>query len=137
MHEKDAEPRVLRREMSVGNTATLTMCEETVLLVSSPLYARRQRRDTRAGTRAVSCFKQAIMVIRRFLDTTRIKQLASDNTIGRFTAYEYLHEGFAVLAAQAPNLEATLVAAKTAGYDHVNIDRTELRDRPRQRWGIT
>ena len=112
---------VLRR-MSVTYTATLTVREETVLFVSGLLHAERQRRGTRTGTRALSCFKQAILVIRWFLDGTRIKQLAGDNTIGRSTAYDYLHEGLAVLATQAPSLEAALLAAKMAGYDHVNID---------------
>jgi len=114
---------VLRR-MSVTYTATLSVREETVLFVSSLLHAERQRRGTRTGTRALSCFKQAILVIRWFLDGTRVAQLAGDNTIGRSTAYDYLHEGVGVLAAQAPNLEAALLAAKMAGYDHVNIDGT-------------
>jgi hypothetical protein len=82
---------VLRR-MSVTYTATLTVREETVLFVSSLLHAERQRRGTRTGTRALSCFKQAILVIRWFLDGTRVAQLAGDNTIGRSTAYDYLHE---------------------------------------------
>ena len=92
--------------MSVTYTATLTVREETVLFVSSLLHDERQRRGTRAGTRALSCCKQAILVIRWFLDGTRVAQLAGDNAIGRSTAYAYLHEGLAVLAAQAPNLEA-------------------------------
>jgi hypothetical protein len=102
----------------------LTVREETVLFVSSLLHAERQRRGTRTGTRALSCFKQAILVIRWFLDGTRVAQLAGGNTIGRSTAYDYLHEGVGVLATQAPNLEAALLAAKMAGYDYVNIDGT-------------
>jgi hypothetical protein len=64
----------------------LSVREETVLFVSSLLHNERRRRDTRAGTRALSCFKQAILVIRWFLDGTRISQLATDNAIGKSTA---------------------------------------------------
>jgi len=101
-----------------------------VLFVSGLLHAERQRRGTCTGTRALTCFKQAIVVIRWFLDGTRIDQLARDNAIGRSTAYDYLHEGIDVLSAQAPNLEAALLAAKMAGYDHVNHRRDLDRDRP-------
>jgi len=110
--------------MSVTYTATLSVREETVLFVSSRLHAERLRRGTRTGTRALGCFKQAVLVIRWFLDGTRVAQLAVDNAIGRSTAYDYLHEGIAVLAAQAPSLHGALLAAKMAGYDHVNIDGT-------------
>jgi hypothetical protein len=110
--------------MSVTYTATLTVREQTVLRVSSLLNAERRRRGTRAGTRALSCFKQAILVIRWLIDGTRLTQLATDNAIGRSTAYSYLHEGLAVLAAQAPSLHSALLAAKIAGYDYVIIDGT-------------
>jgi hypothetical protein len=87
-----------------------------VLFVSSPLHAERVQRGTRTGTRALGCFKQAVLVRRWFLDGTRLRQLAVDNAIARSTAYDYLHEGIAVLAAQAPSLESALQAAKAAGY---------------------
>lgn len=110
--------------MSVTYTATLSMREQTVLYLSSLLHTERLRRGTRSNRRALGCFKQAILVIRWFLDGTRVKQLAVDNGIGKSTAYAYLHEGIAVLAACAPNLESALLAAKIAGYSHVNIDGT-------------
>jgi hypothetical protein len=110
--------------MSVTYTATLSTREQTVLFVSAQLHTERLRRGTRTGTRALSCFKQAVLVIRWFLDGTRVKQLAGDNAISRSTAYDYLHEGVGVLAAQAPGLESALLAAKMAGYSHVNIDGT-------------
>jgi DDE superfamily endonuclease len=110
--------------MSVTYTATLSVREETVLFVSSLLRTERQRRGTRVGTRALSCFKQAVLAIRWFLDGTRLAQLARDNAIGKSTAYDYLHEGIDVLAAQAPSLHGALLAAKAAGYSHVIIDGT-------------
>lgn len=110
--------------MSVTYSATLAMSEDTVLWLSSLLHAERQRRGTRRNRRALGCFKQAVLVIRWFLDGTRVTQLAVDNGIGKSTAYTYLDEGVAVLSARAPALESALLAAKVAGYPHVNIDGT-------------
>jgi hypothetical protein len=110
--------------MSVTYTATLSVREETVLLVASLLRAERVRRGTRAGTRALGCFKQAILALRWFLDGARAARLAGDNAIARSTAYDYLHEGIDVLAAQAPGLHSALLAAKAAGHDHITIDGT-------------
>ena len=101
--------------MSVTYNATLTMREETVWYLSRLLHHERVRRGTRTGSRALGCFKQAVLVIRWFLDGTRVMQLADDNAIGRSTCYDYLHEGIDVLASQAPELSYALQAAKTAG----------------------
>lgn len=113
--------------MSVTYTATLTVREETVLFVSSLLNGERDRRGTRSGTRSLGCFRQAVLVIRWFLDGTRVAQLAGDNAVSASTVYAYLHEGIGVLAAQAPGLEAALLAAKVAGHEHVMIDGTLIR----------
>jgi hypothetical protein len=40
------------------------------------------------------CGRQVVLVIRRYLDGTRLAQLAADNRIGGSTACRYLHEGF-------------------------------------------
>jgi hypothetical protein len=74
--------------------------------------------------RVLTCFKQAILVLRWFLDGTRVTQLAVDNAIGKSTVYAHLDEGFTVLAAQAPGLESALLAAKMAGHSHISIDGT-------------
>jgi hypothetical protein len=113
-----------RATMSVTYTATLSVRDETVLYLSRLLHAERQRRGTRRNRRALGCFRHAVLVIRWFLDGTRVTQLAADNSIGKSTVYTYLYEGIAVLAACAPKLESALLAAKMAGYSHVNIDGT-------------
>ena len=64
--------------------------------------AERRRRGTRGWRRALGCYRQEVLVLRWFLDGTRLAQLAADNRIGRSTAYRYLHEGIDVLAAAAP-----------------------------------
>jgi hypothetical protein len=92
------------------------MRQETVLFLSGLLHAERARRGTRRDRRALGCFKQAVLVLRWFLDGTRMAQLAADNAIGSSTAYRYLHEGIAVLAARQPSLRSVLLAAKMAGH---------------------
>lgn len=64
----------------------------------------------------MGCYRQAVLVIRWYLDGTRLAQLAIDNTIGSSTAYRYLHEGIDVLACCAPGLSEAIAAAKEAGH---------------------
>jgi hypothetical protein len=97
---------------------------QTVLFVAALLHRERRNRGTRTGTRSLTCFDQAVLIIRWFLDGTRVAQLAGDNAIAKTTCYDYLHEGINLLAARAPSLQSALLAAKMAGYAHVNIDGT-------------
>ena len=113
--------------MSVTYTAVLPVAEDTVLFVSRLLAAERRRRGTRGRRRALGCYRQAVLVLRWFLDDTRLAQLAADNAIGRSTAYRYLHEGIDVLAAAAPGLRGALLAARAAGHAHVTVDGTLIR----------
>lgn len=112
------------RLMSVTYTATLPARERTVVLLTGLLDAERARRGTRRKRRALSTLEQAVLVLRWFLDGTRMAQLAADNGISRSTAYSSLHEGIDVLASRAPKLESALLVAKMAGYSHVSIDGT-------------
>jgi len=105
-------------------TAVLDVRRETVLHLSGLLRQRRRVIGTRKNRRALSCFKQAVMVLRWFLDGTRVKQLTRDNGIGSSTAYRLLHEGIDVLAAQAPDLKTALERAAEAGLTHLNLDGT-------------
>ena len=114
----------LRPTMSVTYTATLPVRQETALYLSGLLHAERLRRGTRRGSRALGCFKQAVLILRWFLDGTRMSQMACDNHIISSTGYDYVHEGIDLLAAQAPSLRGALLAAKAAGYSHVIIDGT-------------
>jgi DDE superfamily endonuclease len=116
----------------VTYTAVLPIGESTVAFVSGLLAGERARRGTRRGRRALGCYRQAIMVLRWFLDGTRVAQLALDNQVSGTTAYRYLHEAIDVLAAAAPGLHGALLAARTAGYGHVHLDGTLIRtDRSR------
>ena len=112
--------------MSVTYEAVLDVSEDSVLFLSGLLDAERRRRGTRKDTRALGTYKQAVLVLRWFLDDTRMSQLARDNAISSSTAYEYRDEGIAVLAARRPGLHGALLAAKAAGYSHVIVDGTLL-----------
>jgi hypothetical protein len=106
----------------VTYTFTLDVRRETVLFVSGLLHAERRRRRTRRGRRSLGCFAQAVLVLRWFLDGTRVVRLAADNAISVKTAYRHLHEGIDVLAKRAPDLAEALDRAKAAGLSHVNLD---------------
>jgi hypothetical protein len=111
----------------VTYTAVLPVSEETVQFVSRLLAAERRHRGTRGRRRALGCYRQAVMLLRWFVDGTRLAQLAADNAIGRSTAYRYLHEGIDALAAAAPGLRGALLAARAAGHSHVTVDGTLIR----------
>ena len=111
----------------VTYTAVLPVAEETVPFVSRLLAAERRRRGTRGRRRALGCYRQAVLVLRWFVDGTRLAQLAANNRIGRSTAYRYLHEGIDVLADRAPGLRGALLAARAAGHAHVTVDGTLIR----------
>jgi hypothetical protein len=111
----------------VTYTAVLPVAEASVLFVSGLLAAEQRRRRTRRRRRALGCYRQAVLVLRWFVDGTRLAQLAADNRIGRSTAYRYLHEGIDVLAAAAPGLRGALLAARAAGHAHVTVDGTLIR----------
>jgi hypothetical protein len=112
------------RLMSVTYTAVLPVRDRTVVFLTGLLDTERRRRGTRTGRRALTSFQQAVLVLRWFLDGTRVTQLATDNKIGKSTAYAYLHEAIDVLAARAPSLNSALLAAKAAGHNHVSVDGT-------------
>ena len=84
--------------------ATLDVPMELLRFVTRLLINERRLRGTPAGSRALTCREQAILVLRRFRDRTRIEQLGRDHGVSRATAYRYVDEGTEVLAMQAPDL---------------------------------
>jgi DDE superfamily endonuclease len=110
--------------MSVSYTAVLNVSEDSVLFLSALLAAERRRRGTRRDSRSLSTYRQAVLVLRWFLDDARMSALAVDNAISSSTAYDYRDEAIAVLAARKPGLHGALLAAKAAGHSHVIVDGT-------------
>ena len=112
---------------SVTYTAVLDVQRSTAEHVARLLRDHRTEVGTRRGRRALGCFKQAVLVLRWFVDGTRMSQLARDNGLSSSTTYRYLHEGLTVLAAGAPDLSTALERAKAAGLTHLNLDGTVIR----------
>jgi len=110
--------------VSVTYQGVLDVSEDSVLFLSGLLHAERVRRGTRKDSRALSTYKQAVLVLRWLFDDTRMAQLARDNGIGVSTAYDYRDEAITVLTARKPSLHGALLAAKAAGHTHVIVDGT-------------
>jgi hypothetical protein len=104
--------------------ATLDVPISTVWQLSGWLAVHRRRLGTRKGRRALSCYRQALLVLRWFRDDTRLRLLAADAGIAICTAYRYLHEGIDVLAAHAPDLHDVLARARRDGWSHLTLDGT-------------
>jgi len=106
----------------IAYRATLDVPRELAWFAAKLLLAERRRRGTPRGSRALSCFWQAVLGLRWFRDRTTADALARDHGISRATAYRYLDEVITVLAAEAPELREALERAKDAGFSHVILD---------------
>jgi len=105
-------------------TCALEARHETVYFLAKLIHEHCERTGTRRGTRALGPFRHAVMVLRWFLDGTRIRQLAADNHIGKTTCYDRLHEAIDLLAALAPDVQEAIFTASAAGATHLNLDGT-------------
>jgi len=110
----------------IAYRATLDVPRELVQFVAGLLLAERHRRGTPRGSRALTCFRQAVLGLRWFRDRTTADALARDHGISRATAYRYVDEVIAVLAGQAPGLAEALERAREEGLAHVILDGTVI-----------
>jgi hypothetical protein len=106
----------------ITHRATLDVSRELACQVSQLLHAERRRRGTRKHSRALSCFRHAVLGVRWFRQHADITALARDHGISRATGYRYVEEVVTVLAAQAPDLHEALERAKAAGMAFVILD---------------
>jgi hypothetical protein len=106
----------------IAYRAMLDVPGELVQFTAMLLLAERRRRGTPRGSRALTCFGQAVLGLRWFRDRTAIGALAADHGISRATAYRYVDEVIAVLAAQAPELPGALARATAEGAAFVILD---------------
>ena len=106
----------------IAYRATLDVPRELVQFTAKLLWAERRRRGTPKGSRALTCFWEAVLGLRWFRDRTAPDALARDHGISRATAYRYLGEVIAVLAEQAPDLHQALERAKDQRFPHVILD---------------
>jgi hypothetical protein len=103
----------------IAYRAMLDVPRETAQYTARLLAAERRRRGTRRGSRALTCFWQAVLGLRWFRDRACPDALARDHGISRATACRYLGEVTAVLAARAPGLRQALDQARDEGLPHV------------------
>ncbi len=108
----------------ITHRATLNVSRELVQYVGRLLYWRRRELGTRNGTRALTCFVHAVMVLRWFRGYADITALGRDHGISRATAYRYVEEVVGVLADQAPDLHEALARAAGEGMSHLILDGT-------------
>jgi hypothetical protein len=106
----------------IAYRATLDVPGELAQFVASLLLAERHQRGTPRGSRALTCFWEAVLGLRWYRDRTCPDGLARDHGISRATAYRYLDEVTMVLAAQAPDLHEALERAAAEGLPHVILD---------------
>jgi hypothetical protein len=106
----------------IAYRATLDVPRELVQFTAKLLWAERRRRGTPRGSRALTCFWEAVLGLRWFRDRASPEALARDHGISRATAYRYVDEVIAVLAGQAPDLHQALERAQDEGLPHVILD---------------
>jgi hypothetical protein len=106
----------------IAYRATLDVPRELVQFTAKLLAAERRRRGTPKGSRALTCFWEAVLGLRWFRDRASPEALARDHGISRATAYRYRDEVIAVLAEQAPDLHQALERAWDDGLAHVILD---------------
>jgi hypothetical protein len=95
-----------------------------VVFVSRLLAAHRREIGTRNGTRALTCWKQAVFTLAWFRDRPDIRRLGRGFGISQATAYRYKDEAAEVLAARAPTLHEALEKAVEQGLPYLILDGT-------------
>jgi len=103
---------------------TLDVPLQLVLFVSRLLAEHRREIGTRDGTRALTCWKQAIFALAWFRDRPDIRRLGQGPGISQATAYRYKDEAIEVLAATAPALREALDKAAEQGLPYLILDGT-------------
>jgi hypothetical protein len=97
---------------------------QLVVFVSGLLAEHRRELGTRDGTRALTCWKQAVFAVAWFRDRPDIRRLGAGFGISQATAYRYKDEAVEVLAAKAPTLREALDKAVEQGLPYLILDGT-------------
>jgi hypothetical protein len=97
---------------------------QLALFVSELLAEHRRGIGTRDGTRALTCWKQAVFALAWFRDRPDIRRLGAGFGISQATAYRYRDEAVEVLAAKAPSLREALDKAVEQGLPYLILDGT-------------
>ncbi|WP_239679251.1 transposase family protein [Natronosporangium hydrolyticum] len=112
--------------------AMLDVPRQLVHYLSRLLATERLTRGTRRGTRALTCFKQALLVLVWYRKREDLTLLAAGFGVSRATAYRYRDEATTVLAAGAPDLHQALRRVADQGWSHIILDGKIFRRQPQQ-----
>src|SRR3954453_7869682 len=105
----------------------LDVPRELVLELAGLLRAERRARGTRKGTRLLTCFRQALLVLVWMRTKGEVEVIGAGFGVPRATAYRYRDEALAVLAAQAADLHEALQEVAEQGWSHVVVDGKLIR----------
>lgn len=106
----------------IAYPAMLDVPHELVRRVATLLRAERRARGTRTGSRALTCWNQALLVLAWFRNQGDIALVGYGFGVSRATAYRYRDEVVDVLAAEAPDLHDALQEIAEQGWSHVVVD---------------
>lgn len=101
---------------------TLDVPFQLAVFVSGLLAGHRREIGTPAGSRALTCWKQAVFALAWFRDRPDIPRLGKGFGISQATAYRYIDEAITVLAAKAPSLRQALEKAGERGLPYLILD---------------
>jgi hypothetical protein len=119
MHKPQATLPPLRRLRVITYRVTLDVPLQLVIKVSNLLRKRRKELGTRNGTRALTCYQQAVFILAWFRDRPGLSRLCQGFGISQATACRYKDEGVEVLRALAPTLHDTLEKAAEQGLPYL------------------
>ena len=106
----------------IAYRAMLDVPRELVIELAKLLRAERRARGTRTGTRRLTCFKQALLVLVWLRTKGDVQVVGAGFGVPRATAYRYRDEGIKVLAERAPDLHEALQQVAEQGWSHVVLD---------------
>jgi DDE superfamily endonuclease/Helix-turn-helix of DDE superfamily endonuclease len=102
--------------------AALPLSRTTLTYLSGVI--RRHRRQISSAWRKLNPGQQALLVLVHLRNGETFAGLAAGFGVGTATAWRYVNEAVALLAARSPKLDTVLCEAKQAGHAFVVIDGT-------------
>jgi hypothetical protein len=106
----------------ITHRAMLDVSRELAQFVGRLLSRERRLRGTRKGSRALTCYGQAVLALRWFRHGGDRAALGRDHGVSRSTAYRYIDEVIVVLAELAPDVREVLARAQADGLAYVILD---------------
>jgi Helix-turn-helix of DDE superfamily endonuclease len=102
--------------------AALPLASGTLTYVSGII--RRHRKSIGSRWRRLNPGKQALLVLAYLRKGETFAELAAGFAVGTTTAWRYVEETVALLAARAPKLRTAVRSAMKAGHAYVVVDGT-------------